>query len=129
MIIANQNINGDDLAARLNQIHRDDNQHPIGMIKVNNLDTERDELIRAYGPQRDVDFHEGITMADILDAGNDDETLDDFVARKGDFAPLTKWRYCTMCVARAAANALEECGSRRYDPRGEQKRHNLGLLE
>lgn len=87
MIIANQNVNGDDLTTRLDQIYREDIQHPIVIIKVNNIDTERDQLIRGYMPRRDDDIHEEVTMADILDAGVHDASLANYVNNKGNFAP------------------------------------------
>lgn len=87
MIIANQNINGDDLAARLDQIHQEEIQCPIVIVKVNNLDNERDQLIRRYTPRHDDDIEQDISMADILDVGIDDSSLAEFATGKGKFAP------------------------------------------
>lgn len=87
MIIANQNINGDDLAARLDQIHQEEIQCPIVIVKVNNLDNERDQLIRRYTPRHNDDIEQDISMADILDVGIDDSSLADFATGKGKFAP------------------------------------------
>lgn len=50
MIIANHNLNGDDIALRLSKLH----QEAIGfkplIIRATNLDVERDALIYSFRP-------------------------------------------------------------------------------
>lgn len=86
MIIANQNINGDDLAAKLHAIHQKMNV-PLVIVKVNNLDTERKQLVRYYMPDEYDDVDDDVTITDIMDMGVDDNTLRDFGKGQGEFAP------------------------------------------
>ena len=77
MIIANQNINGEDLARELDLLYRDIG-HPIAIVKVNNIEHEREALIRRYRFHKDET--DKITMIDMMDAGVDDQTLKDLAS-------------------------------------------------
>ncbi|ROW00115.1 hypothetical protein VSDG_03464 [Cytospora chrysosperma] len=113
MIIANQNINGDDLAARLDHIHQDI-QCPIAIIKVNNLDNERDQLIRRYTPRHGDEIEQDISMADMLDVGIDDSSLAEFATGKGKFAPCRHGGvYRLEAIMRAKLNSGENAALER----------------
>lgn len=84
MVIANQNVNGDDLAQSILNYHNE-LEEKITIIRVTNLDRERETLIQSYRPQR-PDYTEDLpSIADILGEGIDDSTVKDFADNMGQF--------------------------------------------
>lgn len=85
MIIANQNVNGDDLASRLSEAH----QQAVGfkplIILATNVDVERDALIHSFRSPRDDNVCDVPGMANFLQPGIDNETIADFADYNGEF--------------------------------------------
>lgn len=86
MIIANQNVNDDDLAVRLSALHEKSVGFNPLVIRATNLDVERDALIHSFRSPRDDDIRDFPGMADFLQSGIDNDTIKDFAENKGDFA-------------------------------------------
>lgn len=87
MIIANQNVNGDDAAALMQATLNDELHLDELIIRVTNLDIERKALKKGFRPERGDDFRTTPTLADLVHMGIDSDKLDAFATRSGDFAP------------------------------------------
>lgn len=70
MILADQNVNGDDIASRLSRDHQKTLGFKPLIIHATNLDVERDALIHSFRSPRDDDIRDVPGMVDFLDAGD-----------------------------------------------------------
>lgn len=84
LIIANQNVNSNDLATKVQQFH-EDLGIKITIIRVTNLDRERDALMNSFRPQREDYTEDAPSIANILDTGIDDNTIKDFAKGLSEF--------------------------------------------
>lgn len=84
IVIANQNVNGDDLAQSILSYH-ENLEEKITIIRVTNLDRERETLLQSYRPQHPDYTEDAPSIANILGEGIDDTTINDFADNMGDF--------------------------------------------
>lgn len=87
MIIANQNVNGDDLAQLMDKLLNEELQFDELIIRVTNLRFANRALRKGFRPQHEKEFSDAPSMADLIQIGIDKTKLDDFANREGQFNP------------------------------------------
>lgn len=87
LIIANQNINGDDAAQLMHNVLNKELQFDELIIRVTNLDLEQKALKKSFRPDTDNGVRQAPGMADIIHSGIAPAKLAAFANRTGEFAP------------------------------------------
>lgn len=86
MIIANQNVNGDDSARLMDKLLNEDLQFDELIVRVTNLKLESEALETSFFPERDEGIRHAPDTSDLVHLGIQGDKLHAFATRTGDFS-------------------------------------------